>query len=674
VRSTPSGLVHLTCLAALAVVSCNSSGSPQHVDAGELQRGLELLAGAIGGPGGADGSGAAARFNFPTGVAVDGASSVYVADQRNQTIRKITPDGVVTTLAGAAGMSGSVDGTGAAARFNFPTGVAVDGAGNIYVADRGSSTIRKVTAAGVVTTLAGTAGMSGTTDGTGAAARFKLPTGVTVDGAGNVYVADSGSGLVRKVTPAGVVTTMPGAAGFVGIAVDGVGNVYVAAGCMIQKIAAGGGAATPVGDPSRCGASDDPGEGAPFNSLAGLAVDGAGNMYVADRGSHSVRKVTPAGVVTTLAGTARLFGRADGAGPAARFRFPSGIAIDAAGTLYVADQGNHIIRKVTSSGAVTTLAGTSQLAGSVDGTGVTARLSAPASTAVDGAGNIYVADRYNHTLRKITPTGAVTTLAGSAGAAGSTDGAGGAARFKMPTGVALDGAGSLYVSDQFNHTLRKVTAAGAVTTLAGAAGLSGSVDGPGAMASFRFPAGVAVDSAGNVYVADQGNLTIRKVTAAGAVTTLAGTAGMAGSVDGMGAAARFSRPSDMAIDGAGNLYVTDEHAIRKITAAGEVTTLAGIAGTAGSDDGAGAAARFHFPAGLAVDSAGNVYVADRFNDAIRKITPDGTTTTLAGIPGQAGILLGATPRLAFPQGLAIVGDSLVITDADAVLLLRHGCR
>jgi sugar lactone lactonase YvrE len=184
---------------------------------------------------------------------------------------------------------------------------------------------------------------------------------------------------------------------------------------------------------------------------------------------------------------------------------------------------------------------------------------------------------------------------------------------------------------------------------------------------------VAVDSAGNVYVADQGNATIRKVTAAGVVTTLAGTAGMRGSADGTGAAARFNLPGDVAVDGAGNVYVADTFnlTIRKITAGGVVTTLAGSAGLPGSADGTGTAARFNLPTGVAVDSAGNVYVADNLNSAIRKVTPTGTTTTVAGAAGMGRIDLGANPRFAAPQGLAIVGDSIVVSDANAILLLRH---
>jgi len=670
------------------------SGSPPIPDGGPPPVGLDLLAGNIGGPGNADGAGDVARFSFPDGVAVDSTGNVYVADQFNHTIRKVTPAGVVTTLAGTAGMAGSADGTGAAARFNGPSGVAVDSAGNVYVADEANFTIRKVTAAGVVTTLAGTAGMAGSADGTGAAARFNNPGGVATDSTGNVYVADSDNETIRKITAAGVVSTLAGTAGMVGsadgtgavarfnsptgVAVDSAGNVYVAdqKNDTIRRVTASGVVTTLAGTAGMVGSADGTGAAARFNSPAGVAVHGAGNVYVADQFNYTIRKVTATGVVTTVAGTPGFPGSADGTHAAASFGSPAGMAVDSTGNVYVADESNSTLRRVTAAGDVTTLAGTAGLFGNTDGTGAAARFNNPIGVAVDGAGNVYVADQSNYTIRKITAAGDVTTLAGTAGLGGGADGTGAAARFNNPIGVAIDSAGNVYVADSNNDTLRKITTAGVVTTLAGTAGLSGSGDGMGAAARFKGPAGVAIDSAGNIYVADQFNDTLRKVTAAGVVTTLAGTAGFSGSADGTGAAARFNNPIGVATDSTGNVYVADSgnDTIRKVTAAGVVTTLAGTAGLSGSADGTGAAARFNFPRGVAVDSSGNVYVADTGNSLIRKLTPNGTTTTVAGTAGMAGILLGATLRFGFPQGLAIAGDSIVVSDTNAILLLRHGAQ
>jgi uncharacterized protein YjiK len=664
------------------------------VDGGGLPVSLELLAGDIGGPGNADGAGSAVRFSDPTGVAVDlGGNRIYVADQQNCTIRKVTAAGVVSTLAGTAEGYGSADGMGAAARFRTPDRVAVDSAGNLYVADMNSSTIRKVTSAGLVTTLAGTPGMTGSADGTGAAAQFRFPEGVAVDSAGNVYVADTFNATIRKITADGVVTTLAGTAGMGG-SVDGTGaaarfdrptglavglgsdTVYVADehNHTIRKIRSDGVVTTLAGTAGVSGAADGTGAAAQFNLPAGVAVDSAGNVYVADSLNATVRKVSAAGVVTTLAGAAGMPGSADGTGTAARFDQPTSVGIDISGNLYVVDAAADTLRKVTPTGVVTTLAGAANLAGSADGTGAAARFNFAEGIAVDSAGNLYVADSSNSILRKITPEGVVTTLAGTAGMTGSADGTGATARFKSPFGVALDSAGNLYVTDAGNNTLRKVTASGVVTTLAGTAGAGGSADGTGTAARFNQPLSIAVDRAGNLYVADTYNHTIRKVTAAGIVTTLAGTAGLTGSADGTGAAARFYYPFGVTIDGAGNVYVADtsNRTVRAVSPAGVVTTLAGTAGMMGHVDDTGAAARFQAPIAASVDGAGNVYVLD--DTTVRKVTPAGTTTTVAGTPGVGGIVLGATPRFTFPEGLAILGDALVITDTNAILLLRHGAQ
>ena len=319
-------------------------------------------------------------------------------------------------------------------------------------------------------------------------------------------------------------------------------------------------------------------------------------------------------------------------GPApAGFVFPAALAVDAAGNVYVADSGNNTIRKITSAGVVSTLAGLTGSSGSADGTGSAARFFAPQGIAVDAASNVYVGDTANFTVRKITPAGVVSTLAGSAGSSGSTDAAGSAARFAAPQGIAVDAAGTVYVADSSNFTIRTISPAGVVSTLAGSPGSLGSADGIGSAARFFNPTSVAVDAAGNVYVTDFSNHTIRKITPAAVVTTLAGSVGNLGSTDGTGTAARFSNPRGAAVDAAGNVYVADfnNNTVRKITPAGVVTTMAGTASIPGNADGTGSAARFRFPRDVAVDAAGNVFVADTDNNSIRKITPAGVVTTFA---------------------------------------------
>lgn len=321
----------------------------------------------------------------------------------------------------------------------------------------------------------------------------------------------------------------------------------------------------------------------------------------------------------TLAGSAGSGGSADGTGGEAHFFGPAGVAVDAVGNVYVADCYNHTIRKVTPEGVATTLAGLAGSAGSTDGPGEQARFNYPQGVAVDGAGNVFVADQLNAAIRVVTPDGMVSTLAGLAGNPGSADGPVGVAQFNWPAGVAVDGAGNAFVADCYNHTVRKVTPEGEVTTLAGFAGASGHADGPGEAARFNYPWSVAVDPAGNVLVSDTSNNTIRKVTPEGEATTLAGLPGVAGSSDGQGGAARFNQPFHIAADGDGCVYVADRdnHTIRKVTPGGLVTTLAGRAGDAGSADGTGRQALFNYPQGVASDDAGNLCVADVLNHSIR---------------------------------------------------------
>ena len=364
------------------------------------------IAGKAGRFGSVDGTGTDARFTSLAGLAADSKGDVYVAEFELHTIRKITAAGVVTTFAGSSvdangdgGPDGGyADGTGSEARFLYPTTVAVDIAGNVYVADNGNHTIRKVTAAGVVTTIAGKAGVSGTNNGTGYEARFAGPTGVAVDIFGNVYVADGTT--IRKVTAAGVVTTLAGKAGTIGSA-DGAANE------------------------------------ARFNAATSLAVDRSGNIYVADYGSYTIRKVTKAGLVTTLAGKADSFGSSDGIGSAARFGTADGgpitVAVDNAGDVLVADKFNHTIRKVTSSGVVTTLAGRARIVNNSDGTGSAAGFNGPNGIAVDPEGNVFVSDSGNYTIRKGNPENVPAVIVTSGSVFGFN---GGSFRFNLtgPTG------------------------------------------------------------------------------------------------------------------------------------------------------------------------------------------------------------------------------------------------
>ena len=312
-------------------------------------------------------------FFSPAGVAVDGGGNIYVADYGNNLIRKITASGVVSTLAGS-GNQGSINAGGVLASFNQPTGIAVDAGGNVFVGDAGNDIIRKITPDGTVTTFAGS-DSTGFADGPSATASFFHPEGITIDAAGNIYVADAGNNLIRKVS-GGTVSTVAG---------------------------------------NKLGATPDN----TFSNPTGTAIDASGNIYTANFLANNILKINSAGLVSIFAGSGDT-GSANGAGIASSFYFPNSLAVDVGGNVYVSDGVNDLIRKITPDGTVSTLAG-SGVAGAADGTGIAASFNGPAGLAVDAGGNVYVADANNNRIRKITPAGVVTTVAGS-GHAGSRNG------------------------------------------------------------------------------------------------------------------------------------------------------------------------------------------------------------------------------------------------------------
>ncbi len=348
----------------------------------------------------------------------------------------------------------------------------------------------------------------------------------------------------------------------------------------------------------------------------------------------SVSNSVPAPNISVLAGKIDESGSVDGLGSAAQFHLPHGIATDKAGNIYVADTGNNTIRKIAPNGMVTTLAGMAGSHGSVDGAGGSARFWAPFGVAVDGSGNVYVTDTLNNTIRKISVNGAVTTLAGMAGKAGSDDGVGVSARFRNPWGVAVDSAGNVYVADSSNDTIRKIAPDGRVLTVAGKAGANGSDNGLGGVARFNNPFGVAVDGTGEIFVADSGNNIIRRIRGAAQATApgrasnltdqvdwISGQAGSTGAADGDPFSVRFSNPQGLAVDRESNIYVADtgNGTLRRISINHFVTTLVDLGeGKVAFGKGDGSL-KFSNPSGVAVDGAGNIYVADTGANCIRKI-------------------------------------------------------
>lgn len=523
---------------------------------------------------------AAAQFASPLAVAEDQDGNLYVTDGSHMSIRRIAPDGMVTTLAG--GGMGFKDGTGAEARFMSPWGIAVGPEGDLYVADSSNGAIRKVTREGVVTTLAGN-GTLGFLDGQGTAARFNFPGGIAVDATGTLYVADTWNNAIRKVSPSGEVTTWVG--GSQGL-VDGTGR------------------------------------DAKFDGPTGLAIAGDGTLYVSDSKNNCIRKVSSSGQVTTVAGGATS-GLVDGNRETARFKYPVGLTLDGTGNLYVVDVHNHAIRRVAPDGGVTTLAGGAPLGAFSDGPGSDARFSSPLGITMGSAGSLFIGDGGNARVRLLSPTGEVSTYAG--GVLGTTDGPRIGTNFGNPSAMALDAAGNLLVTAYKGreHLLYKVTQAGDVSVVAG--GGTGFADGVGQGAKFDYPSDVVVGPNGDIFIADSANSRIRKVGPDGMVSSLAGSTGP-GHADGQGSAAKFVIPFGLALDPEGNLYVADtrDRAIRKVSPSGHVTTLAGGPGSAPG------ASPFNLPGRLVRDDQGNLLVGDLGNHQILKVTANGNVSVLAG--------------------------------------------
>ncbi|MBP1628300.1 MAG: hypothetical protein H6Q00_2775 [Holophagaceae bacterium] len=349
--------------------------------------------------------------------------------------------------------------------------------------------------------------------------------------------------------------------------------------------------------------------------IAGLLACGGGSSSAPAAPNSTLPTLSK---VTTLSGIDGVSGAVDGPLGTASFQSPAGIVQDSQGNLFVADESGHAIRKITPSGVTSTFAGVMGESGTADGTGSTARFYLPCGLAIDTSDNLYVAEYANHTIRKVTPNGVVSTLAGLAGTSGPEDGQGSSARFTSPIGLAIDKSGNLFVADCGNRRIRKIAPAGIVSTIAGA-GTSGSADGAAGTATFERPFGIAVDDSGTLFVTDFSAHTIRKISG-GMVSTVAGTQGSKDVVDGLGAAASFSNPSLLSLDEAGNLYVGDYSGstLRRITPGGQVTTVGGKANTPGYVTGSLANARFNGIYGVLVRGT-HIYISEKGNYVIQLI-------------------------------------------------------
>ncbi len=484
------------------------------------------------------GTATSAEFKDPYSVAVDAAGNLYIADTYNYRVRMVSAGGIVTTVAGTGVYGYSADGGPAtSARLSEPEGVAVDASGNLYIADTYNYRIRKVTPGGTITTLAGNGTYGISSDGIPAiGAALAFPEGVAADASGNLYVADTGNARIRKVSAAGVIGTLAGGGlgdgglgvfGFLnqpyGVARDNSGNTYIADtnDNRVRKVAADGTISTIAGT-GVAGFFGDGGAsaGAQLNNPRGLVLDASGNLYIADTNNRRIRKIDGSGNITTVAGNGGCCGRTGDGGAATRAQIgvPYGVAVDSSGNLYISDWNNSVVRKVDASGTITTVAGNGTYGYSGDGGQATsAAFRYPFGMAVDAAGNLYIADSYNYRVRMVSTGGIVATVAGNGTYGFSGDGGQAtSANLSSVQGVAMDASGNLYIADTGNGRIREVTSNGIITTVAGNGGSGYSGDGgPATGAALSLPYAISVDASGNVAVVDEGNNAVRLLTPAG---------------------------------------------------------------------------------------------------------------------------------------------------------------
>jgi uncharacterized protein (TIGR03437 family) len=611
-----------------------------------------------------------APLGSPSAVSVDSAGNLYVADSLNNIIVKVSSAGVLTTVAGNGKDGFSGDGGPATSASLSPRGMALDAAGNLYIADTENNRIRKVTG-GVITTVAGTGASGFSGDGPAASATLSSPAGIAVDAAGNLFIADSFNRRIRKLTPGGAISTVAGT-GSPGVSGDGglATNATLESPTGVAVDAAGDLFIADIGLIRKVTPDGKINTLVQANNAA-IATDAAGNLYLSVNGSNVVRRVTPSGVVTTVAGTGTQGFSGDG-GPAINAMLSAdGLAVDAAGNLYVADADNHRVRKVTSNGTISTVAGNNLYRFSGEGgLAVNATLNFPNGLTLDAAGNLYIADTQNDCIRKVS-AGSISSFGG-----GSLTFFGNQPianpGLNQPAAVVLDPSGNLYISDSLNNHVRKVTPNGTITTAAGDGTPRYFGDGgPATSASLYGPWGLGMDGKGNLFIADSLNHCIRKVTPDGAISTVVGNGSPGFSGDGTPAVnAELNQPTGLAVDSLGNLYIADlnNYRVRKVTTDGIITTVAGNGNQLFSGDGGSATSTaIGQPQAVALDSTGNLYIADRYNNLIFQVTPAGAISAVAGngmqgFSGDGGPATSASFNS--PSGLAAgSGGILYIADA-----------
>jgi uncharacterized protein (TIGR03437 family) len=606
------------------------------------------------------GPAADARLNTPKGLAVDGAGNLYIADSANGRVRRVSPGGIIATVAGGGqgtGYYGDWGDGGPAinAQLFGPAGVAIDSSGNLYISD--NSSVRKVAPDGIMTLFFGGPD-SPTLQPSGSSG-----TRLAVDANRNVYVGGLTRGVI-VISPDGSFRTIGSIPNVFGLAFDPSGNLLVAGLAQVARIAGDGTQSIVAGTltgPLSSSGDGGPATSANLNGAFDVAVDGSGNIYTTELWGLRVRKISTTGIISTVAGNGTEAYSGDG-GPAslAQLDIPWGVVADSGGNLYISDSGNHTIRKIALSGVITTVAGTGIAGYSGDGgPAAGAQFNTPLGIAMDAGGNLYVADCHNQRIRKISSGGAITTVAGNGSWGYSGDGGPAVgAKLACPHGVAVDAAGNIYIGDTEINRVRKVTPGGVISTIAGTGTQGFAGDGrPAAGAQLCAPASLALDAAGSLFIADTCNSAIRRISPDGTIATVAGVGPGVASYWGGGDGQPATRvpldgPQGIAVDSAGDLYIgdTDGNHIRRVSSAGVISTIAGSAlygelayydsnfgdifahGYTG-DGGPATNARLGTPYGVAVGPAFEVYIADVPNSAVRMLRPSPIGNGASNLPG-----------------------------------------
>ncbi len=665
--STPGGLKKLSTSFRLlpeTVISYLIADAENH-----RIRGVDIATGLIttfagtgsSGNSGEGGPATDAQLNNPRGIFADQVGNVYIADTMNHRIMKVDPSGIITRVAGKANDGGYHDGDNGpatSAALNEPNGVAVDGLGNIYIADTKDDCIRKVDTAGIITTVAGTPynGGYGGDLGPATAARLSQPYGVHVDAFGNLFIADTNNDRIRKVD------------------------------AVTQNIdtVAGGGSSFGEGGPATQ---------AQLNKPFAVFVDISANIYISDSDNHYIRMVdaTTQNIHTVAGDGAAGYSGDDGPATSASIQKPKGVWVDESGNILIGDTENNRIRKVDGeTQVITTVAGNGSSGYSGDdGPATSASLKKPHAVCIHEAAApayLVIADPSNHRIREVNlNTGIITKVAGTLWSGYNGDNRSAtSARLYYPFGVHVDPSHNTYIADTYNHRIRKVDGkTGIITTVAGTGSKGFSGDGgPATSARLRYPFNVFLDSTGNIYIVDTYNYRIRKVDAATQIITTVvgdGHRGFRGD-DGPATSAHIDKAYDVAVDNAGNLFIADthNHAIRKVDATtGIINTVVGQGARSGfeGDGGLATDAKLNSPTGVYVDATGNIYAVDTKNDVIRKV--DATTNIINSVAGNgtAGFSGDGGPatiaQLDYPEAVWVVSSgNMFIVDSDNCRIRR----